>query len=264
MLFVLSKTLGFFVHPSNAIAVLCAVGLVLLWTRWRRAGVRVLGAGVALLLLLGYSPLGNAALLPLTERFPPWQFAGRAPDGIIVLGGAIDSDISAARGAVEMDASAERILAMLDLAQRFPNAWIVFTGGSANLIRDGAAEAPIAGNLLVQFGVAPQRVVLESRSRTTVENAVFTREMIAPRPGELWLLVTSAFHMPRSIGAFRAAGFDVVAYPVDWRTRGWIDLTKPFTTMAAGLARMDVAVHEWAGLLSQWLAGKSSALLPAP
>lgn len=264
MFFLLSKILGFFVHPSNTIAMICVAGLVLVLTRWWRAGRALLVAGVVLLLIAGYSPLANVLLLSLSERFPPWSESGLAPDGIIVLGGAINSEVSAARGVLELDASAERVLAALDLARRYPQARIVYTGGSGNLIQRSAAEAPLAGELLKRFGVGADRVVLEDKSRTTTENAAYTRALVSPKPGELWLLVTSSFHMPRSMVAFRAAGFDVVAYPVDWRTRGPEDWRLPFATLAAGLARTDVAVHEWAGLLAYRLGGKTSALLPSP
>lgn len=264
MLFVAFKILGFFTLPSNAIALLCALGAVLVLTRWWRFGRPILALGILLLLVFGYSPAGNLLLLSLSERFPIWQFDGRAPDGIIVLGGAIDADVSVARNALEVDNSADRVFAMLELARRFPNARIVFSGGSGNLLSGTEPEAPIAGRLLESFGIEQSRIVLEGASRTTAENAVFTRKLILHKPGERWLLVTSSFHMPRSIGAFRAAGFPVEAYPVDWRTRGWIDATLPFDKLSAGLARTDVALHEWSGLIAYWLSGQSSALFPAP
>ncbi|KIZ34601.1 MULTISPECIES: YdcF family protein [Rhodopseudomonas] len=264
MFFIISKILGFFLHPSNAIAVICAAGAVLLLSRWRRAGIRTVVTGIVLLLLFGYSPLGRVLMLTLSERFPAWQSDGRAPDGIIVLGGSIDSDATAARHSLELDSSAERIVAMLELARRFPQARIVFSGGSGNLIEPSLAEAPIAGQELQRFGVAPDRIVLETRSRTTAENAGFTRQLVSPKPGERWLLITSAFHMPRAVGAFRAVGFAVEAYPVDWRSRGWIDATQPFDRLSSGLARTDVAIHEWAGLIAYWLSGRTSALLPGP
>ncbi|HEX7883162.1 MAG TPA: YdcF family protein, partial [Afipia sp.] len=255
---------GFFKVPSNAVAVLCALGAVLMVTRFRKAGVRILMLGVELMLVCGYSPLGNLLLLPLTERFPPLGAGGRAPDGIIVLGGSIDPERSQARGSLEMDASAERIVTMLQLARRYPEARIVFSGGSANLIEEPVPEAPIAGDLLEDFGTPRGRIVLESESRTTAENASLTRKLVSPKPGERWLLVTSAFHMPRSIGAFRKAGFDVEAYPVDWRTRGWSDALIPFSALSAGLARTDVAIHEWVGLIAYWATGRSSELFPGP
>lgn len=264
MFFSLSKIAGFFTVPSNALALLCVLGVLLLPTRFRKAASRILTAGVALLLVAGFSPVGNWLLLPLTERFPAWSATGRIPDGIIVLGGAIDPETSQARGSLELDSAAERIVAMLQLARRYPAARIVFSGGSANLIEQPVPEAPIAGDLLEDFGIPRSRIVLESESRTTAENAAFTREMVSPKPGERWLLVTSAFHMPRAIGSFQKAGFDVEAYPVDWRTRGRIDALTPFGTLGAGLTRTDIAVHEWIGLIAYWATGRSSEFFPAP
>ncbi len=264
MFFTVSKVLGFFALPSNAIAMVCALGFVLLATRFRRAATYTLALGIFSLLFFGLSPASNFLLLTLSERFPAWKSDGRAPDGIIVLGGAIDAEATTARRSIEMDSSGGRILAMLQLARQYPSARIVFTGGSANLIQAPIPEAPIAGRLLEDFGVTKDRIVLEDRSRTTAENATFTRELISPKPGERWLLVTSAFHMPRAIGTFRKAGFDVEAYPLDWRTRGWIDASVPFDKLHAGLARTDLAVHEWTGLVAYWLTGRTSEFFPGP
>jgi uncharacterized SAM-binding protein YcdF (DUF218 family) len=263
MFFTLSKVAGFFAVPSNLIAIMGLAGVMLLLARRQRAGLGLLVGSTVLLAVAGLSPLGNVLLLGLTERFPPWQSTG-TPDGIIVLGGAIDSEASAARNAIELDASAERVLTMLRLARRFPQARIAFSGGSGNLFLGSVSEAPIAAQLLEEFGVSRDRILLEEGSRTTAENASMLRAMLAPKPGERWLLVTSAFHMPRAIGAFRNAGFDVEAYPVDWRTRGWSDATVPFDRLSSGLARTDVALHEWGGLVIYWLAGRSAELFPAP
>lgn len=264
MFFLLSKILGFIAFPSNAIAVLCGLGLCLMAIRWRRTGAGLLTAGIAALLIFGYSPLSNVLLLTLSERFPAWHFDGHEPDGIIILGGSIQPPLSVARHDVEVDGAAERVIGGLELARRFPKARVVYSGGSGHLIDGSAREAPIAGALFERLGIAPDRIVLETESRTTAENARFSRQLIAPKPGERWLLVTSAYHMPRSIGVFRKAGFDVEAYPVDWRTRGWIDAWTPFDRLTTGLACADTAVHEWAGLLVYWLAGRSDALFPGP
>jgi uncharacterized SAM-binding protein YcdF (DUF218 family) len=97
-----------------------------------------------------------------------------------------------------------------------------------------------------------------------VENAAFSKELAAPKPGERWLLVTSAYHLPRAVGVFRKAGFAVEGYPVDWRTRGPVDALQPFSTLGDGLRRTDTAVREWVGLAIYWLAGHSAELFPGP
>ena len=265
MFFVVSKVLGFFASFSNCLIVFGLIGVALLLTRWRKTALTLLVASQLLLAAFGFSPLANVLLLSLTERFPEWQQgAGREPDGIIVLGGAIDSEASQARGMIEVGSAAERIFAMLDLARRYPRAKIVFTGGSGNLMMDSVSEAPFIKSILERNGVAADRIVLEGRSRTTAENARFTRDLAMPKVGERWLLVTSAFHMPRAISAFRQEGFEVEAYPVDFRTRGWQDALLPFDSLSAGLSRADAALHEWAGLLAYRLSGRSTDLLPAP
>jgi uncharacterized SAM-binding protein YcdF (DUF218 family) len=265
MFFLLSKIVNFFSLPSNALVMVCVLGLVLLLvTPFQRTAKSILTLGLGLLLIFGLSPAANLLMLPLTERFPAWKSDGRSPDGIIVLGGAIDAEVTAERGSLEMDASGERIVTMLQLARQYPSARIVFSGGSGNLLGTLVPEAPIAGRLLEDFGVNKDRIILESESRTTAENALFTKQLVSPKPGERWLLITSAFHMPRSIGSFRKIGFDVEAYPVDWRSQGWIEATDPFNKVSAGLARADTAVHEWTGLIAYWLTGLSSELFPAP
>ena len=106
------------------------------------------------------------------------------------------------------------------------------------------------------------RIILENKSRNTAENAAFSKAIANPKPGERWVVITSAAHMPRAMGVFRAAGFDVEAYPVDWRTqRTGGPAIKWFVR---GLADIDDAAHEYVGLLVYWLTGRSSELFPGP
>jgi uncharacterized SAM-binding protein YcdF (DUF218 family) len=264
MFFVLSKILGFFALPSNLLITLALVGLVLLLTRFARAGRICIVTGLLLLAVAGFSPLGNVLLLGLEERFPPWDTTRGDPHGIIVLGGAISPDVAAARGQPALNEAAERVLAVLALARRYPNARIVYSGGDPNLLSPGTVEADLAADLFDRLGLRRARIVPETRSRNTAENASFSQALVVPKAGERWLLITSAAHMPRAIGAFRQAGFPVEAYPVDWRTRGRDDATMPFAAFSAGLARTDVALREWAGLLVYRLTGRSSAFFPRP
>jgi uncharacterized SAM-binding protein YcdF (DUF218 family) len=264
MFFVLAKILGFFALPSNILITLGVIGLVLMTTRFARGGRRLAVTSLILIAIAGWSPLGNALILPLEERFPPWDASRGVPTGIISLGGAIDTIVSPARGEVGLNEAAERLTTMAELVRRYPEAHVVFSGGSGRLIDDGATEAEFAVRLFESFGIAKSRIILESKSRDTDENARFTRDLVQPKPGERWLLVTSAHHMPRSIGVFRAAGFPVEAYPVDFRTRGAIDLLRPFSNVGDGLRRTDTAAREWVGLFVYWLTGRTAELFPAP
>jgi len=264
MFFVLSKILGFFALPSNVLIVLGLVGALLLATRFARAGLQCLVASILLLAICGFSPLGNALILPLEERFPPWNPARGAPDGIVVLGGAFETSVAPARGEISLNEAAERMTGAVELARKYPAARILFSGGSGQIIYGGSTEAELARRPFENLGVPTGRLITEERSRDTDENALFSKALADPKPNERWLLVTSAHHMPRAVGAFRHAGFDVEAYPVDWRTRGWEDLARPFWNVSDGLKRTDTAARQWVGLLAYWLTGRSSELFPGP
>ena len=264
MFYVLSKNLGFFVTPSNLMVELGLVGILLLTTRFARAGRRLLVASVVLIALIGVLPIGNALTLPLEERFPRWNPAQGAPAGIVVLGGVIDVEMSAGRGEVALSDAAERVIAAADLARQFPAAQLVFTGGNGNLIADGPIEADFAIRLFESLNVPRDRIIVERRARNTVENATFTKQLVAPKPGERWLLVSSAMHIPRAIGVFREIGFLVEAYPVDYKTAGWGNLFTLPRSLMDGIGATDDAVHEWLGLFVYWITGRIPVLFPAP
>jgi uncharacterized SAM-binding protein YcdF (DUF218 family) len=264
MFFVLSKTLGVMLLPTNFLIVVGVAGALLLAFRFAVLGRKLLVVSAVLLAICGFSPLGNILLYPLEQRFPPWDAAQGPPDGIIVLGGPIDADLSVAHDTPVIRSAPDRMIAAAALAHQYPNARIVFSGGSANLIANDAREADFAGEIFEGLGIDKSRLTMERRSRNTYENAEFSKTIAAPKPGERWLLVTSAFHMPRSIGLFRKAGFAVEPYPVDWRVGSRADLLS-FTNFAGdGLGRTDTAVREWLGLLAYYLTGKTGELFPGP
>jgi uncharacterized SAM-binding protein YcdF (DUF218 family) len=165
---------------------------------------------------------------------------------------------------VALNESAERVTVAAELARRYPNLRIIFSGGTNALIFEKDAEAGFAVRQLEDLGVARERITAEEQSRNTIENAVFSRLLADPKPGERWLLITSASHMPRAIAVFRAAGFAVEAYPVNWRTRGWRDAANLSGSLADGLTITDAAAHEWAGLAIYRLTGRTSEFFPAP
>ena len=128
---------------------------------------------------------------------------------------------SAARGVAVFGSAVDRIIAGAALARRYPMARIVYSGGNANLVSDDTGEeADYVVALFESLGMSRDRLILERRARNTFENAEFSKVLGEPKRGERWLLVTSANHMPRSVGLFRKAGFAVEPYPVNWYTGG--------------------------------------------
>jgi uncharacterized SAM-binding protein YcdF (DUF218 family) len=264
MYFLISKTVGIFAAPSNAIMGLMLCGLLLWPTRFSRIGKSLAVVGMFLLLIAGASPLGTALLLPLENRFPPWDSSRGAPTGLIVLGGVINAEVSVKRGEVSLGGAAERLLAVVGLYRRYPSARIVFTGGSSNVVYGGLPESDMAARFLEDLGVSRDRIELDGSARNTMENAINAKRLAAPKPGERWLLITSASHMPRAMGLFREAGFDVEAYPVDWQTGGWGDITTQSFTLLGGFNPLDSAAHEWIALIFDRISGRTSTLFPGP
>ena len=260
----LSKTLGVMLLPTNFLIGVGLFGAILLATRFTSLGRKLLIASVVLLAICGFSPLGKLVLYPLESRFPPWDAARGAPDGIVVLGGSIDADLSAARGVPVFKGAVDRVIAVAALAHRYPNARIIFSGGSGNLISGDAREADYASAVFESLGVPKQHLTMERRSRNTQENAEFSKAIAAPKSGERWLLVTSAYHMPRSVGLFRKAGFAVEPYPVDWRVGGRADILTLSSLSSEGLDRVDTGIREWMGLAAYWISGKTRELFPGP
>ena len=265
MFYYLSKIVWFLIVPSNFFPLVSLFGILLLWkTRWRKTGAFFSLGGLLALFVCGLAPVANIVMLPLEERFPTFSGSDEPVAGIIVLGGSAMPEESAARNQLVLNEAGERIVALGDLARRYPQAKIVFSGGGGTLFRDHVSEAETVTRFASTIGVDPARILIEANSRTTAENATYTRKLVDPKPSERWLLVTSAWHMPRAMGTFRKAGFSVTAYPVDFRTSGWQDALRTFAFNSEGLRRLDTGTKEWIGLIGYRLMGKTDSLLPQP
>jgi len=263
MFFILSKILTVITVPSNILVAVTIAGVALLATRLRALGRRLLVAVALVTAALWLLPVGAALILPLETRFPPWTPTQEPPTGMIVLGGVINPQVSVAHAQISLNESAERLTTAVALARLYPNARIVFSGGNAQLT-GGRPEGPFALRFLEQLGVARDRVTIEAQSRNTTENATYCKRLIAPKPGERWLLITSAMHMPRAVGVFRQAGFTVEPYPVDYHSTGWRDLLPVPRSLLGALTAIDNGAHEWLGLLAYWITGRTPALFPGP
>lgn len=264
MFFILSKVGGFFLQPLNAATLLVGISVAALWLGWRRWGLAASLLAFLILALSAWTTLGALLLHPLESRFARPDNLPAQVAGIVVLGGGLEGAVNLARGGYELNSAADRFVEAAVLARRFPDARIVISGGSGELIVKGEGDAAPAARMLVALGVARERLVLEDRSRNTHENARFTKDLVQPAPGETWLLVTSAFHMPRAVGLFREVEFPVLPWPVDFRTTGreGVGVFSDNTTDALQNTRL--GIREWIGLLAYWLTGRTGSLLPAP
>ncbi|GAB3500558.1 YdcF family protein [Curvibacter fontanus] len=255
-MFVLAKLLAFLTQPLAWVVALLALGL-LLQQRWRRTGRALLWGALALLLLQGWEPLPDALLRRLEQQHPaPAQIELQHYAGVIVLGGALESSyVWEGHQQPALNGAAERMTAALPLLQRAPQLQLLFTGGEGELLASAMSEAERARRFYATQGVDPRRLVFESASRTTFENAVLSAALPGVEPTRPWLLLTSAWHMPRAMATFEKAGWNVTPWPADYRA----GLATPWHeySLARGAAKWHTALHEHLGLLVYRLRGRA-------
>jgi uncharacterized SAM-binding protein YcdF (DUF218 family) len=260
--FIAGKLVWLVLAPGNLLLLLLLAGAVLAWRRRRRGRVPITAAALGFL-VFAVLPLGTWFAAPLENRFPAPRPMPEQVDGIVLLSGAIDPVLSAARGQVAIGGAAGRVIETIALARRYPAARIVVSGGEGTMVQHGQPEADATKALMIALGVAAERIELESGSRSTAENAIFSYQLVRPPPGAIWLLVTSAMHMPRAIGSFRRAGWRILPYPVDYRT-----LPEPGAALGfdlvGGLSLPTYALKEWVGLAAYYARGRTDTLLPGP
>lgn len=254
--FIASKTLGQLARVETWMVIGLVFALISVWRGRRRGALIWITATLALVLGLTVFPLANPLVQALEGQYPQAPALGRV-DGIIVLGGAEDLGPYARWGGLEMNEAGERLIAGVELARRFPDARLIYTGGTAGLFGNPNAAAPsrMVNAFWLHMGIPERQITLESKSRTTSENATLVKDMVRPQPGQHFVLVTSAWHMPRAMEAFARAGWtDLTAWPVDFRSTS--------RTFRAGwrldehLVEADLALKEYLGRMAYYLAGK--------
>jgi uncharacterized SAM-binding protein YcdF (DUF218 family) len=253
----LSKLLNLLAQPLNSVLALLLLSLLLQRLR-RRPAAKTVRAATLLLVLLGFQALPDTLLSRLEGQYPELAVDANLQrfTGVVVLGGALDSGrISQHHLQPLLNDSAERMTAAVSLWQRRPALRLVFTGGEGEWRGSGPTEAERASRFFSSMGVPMAALTLESRSRNTYENAILTGQLPGVDVKQPWLLVTSAWHMPRSMATFEKAGWNVTAYPVDFRTGG----NSPWShyDLRLGAEQWELLLHEWLGLVAYRISGRT-------
>lgn len=242
---------------------LLVLGTLLLLTRWWRKGRAVIVFVALLFTLIGISPLPLRMASDLEDRFPRPAMIPSNVVGAILLGGSFNRPISAERGLVVYNLACSRIIEFAQLAHKHPNLRLVYTGGGVP-VNGGQSESELLRKVYQEMGIDASRIIFEDKSTDTIANAKLSFELVKPQKGESWLLVTSALHMPRAMGLFRKAGWDVVAYPVDYHAKPSDHHVLVNSDLLLGLMAWRYSSREWAGMVKNYLSGHSDELFPHP
>lgn len=252
-----------FLSPSQVLLGTVIVGALLLAIGRNKAGRWLCIIGAAGILLFGLLPLSHYIVYPLESRFPRPGLPSRIT-GIVLLAGAERAAATEDHAEPQLNSFAARYTTTLRLATRYPDARVVFTGGPPlNAQTHRLEQTGVARRLLPSVGLDPSRITFEERSTDTCESAANTKALLQPKPGETWVVVTSAMHMPRTMSCFRAVGWNVIPQPADYQVvlGAW---NSGSFRIADNLALLDTALHEWAGLLFYRLSGRTQELFPGP
>lgn len=261
-MFLFSKLVWIFGQPLSLAFFLALFASIAVLLRWRILGGAA-AAGAALILFVTlYTTAGNYLMQGLEDRFPRPAADPENLQCMIVLGGAFENEVNTARHGIEFNAGVDRFLEALRLARKFPQARILISGGDGSISGIYEGDAAASERFFPLFGVGKDRLVTEKQSRTTFENATNIKEFLAGRGPSHCLLITSGFHMPRSVGIFRKLGIDVVPWTTDYRTDGKVTLGLDFTQPNLNAQNLATAIREWYGLVGYYLAGRTSELYP--
>lgn len=263
-MFVLSKLFWMAVQPLSLVFLLGLSSLLLMLLRWRRTALGALAAAMLVLFVTLYTTTGSYLLQGLEARFPRPASDPANVTCMIVLGGAFETEVTTARGGIELNQAADRFVEALRLALLYPNARILVSGGDGSLSGAYEGDAAASVRFFRAFGLSPDRLVMETTSRNTDENAQNSRQILADNGLSNCLLITSAFHMPRSVGLFRKAGLAVTPWPTDFRTTGKAALGFDFTQPTLNAQQMATATREWIGLAAYRFLGRIDTVFPAP
>lgn len=249
MFFSIAKVFWILCQPLTLLGFLMVIGLVFSKTS---GGRKLLVSVCAVFLLLGFSPIGNNLLWYLEDMYELPTVLPKKIDGIIVLGGSIEGKLTYAHGQPQINDNAERLTEFVKLARLYPQAKLVFSGGDGSLFQSSGTESKIASIIFKDIGFSSSTLVFEDKSKNTYENMVFSKELVNPQPGETWVLVTSAFHLPRSVAIFSSNGWPVIPYPAGYITEGTYDYT-PTVDVLGNYYKLQVAVREIVGIIAYTL-----------
>jgi uncharacterized SAM-binding protein YcdF (DUF218 family) len=261
MFFYVSKLLIYFERPSDLLLLILIAGVVLTWLiPSRKIGILLTTAATLGFVAISVLPIAAWIAAPLEDRFPRPARLPKHVDGLIVLGGAVNPTITALRGVPSLNADAERMTEFVRLAKLYPDAELVFSGGSGQLgASSSPPEAAVARLFFQQQGLDLTRIVFEDRSRNTYENVLFSKAIVKPRLGQIWLLVASAQDVPRSVGIFHNLAWPVIPIPVAYKSD-----PNNGADFANNLSALNRSTHEWLGLVVYRLTGKTDELYPSP
>jgi uncharacterized SAM-binding protein YcdF (DUF218 family) len=248
-------------QPSSIVFALLLFGFLLLLFRVNAFGRRIIGLALFLAVLPAFLPLEELLGRRLESAYSVPNPLPEQIDGILVLGGTVDWQVSEARGQMSLNQGGERMMVVSGLAERYPNARLVFTGLYKEVVPNDFANSVTSNGFLSGSAFQNRSIIFIGQARSTYEEALLSIQTLQPRVGERWMLVTSAYHMPRAMATFQAQGWLMIPYPVDFRTTGKLTFN-PSINVFGKLVELDDFSREWGALFIYQRLGRIERMFP--
>lgn len=261
MFFLASKIFWAIAAPLNLLWILILIGLIYGFIRRSRPN-KILSFSLVAFLILGALPIGYNLVVLIERQYQRPMPMPDKVDGIIVLGGGFNAELSHMTGMMVANGDINRVVDFIDLAQKYPKAKLVYSGGSGRLLHQDKGESPIAAAYLKLSAIDESRVIYEGASRNTFENIINTKKMVLPQNGEVWILVTSKFHIPRAMGIFEKQGWKVIPYPSSPMTTGEYRILPLGFDVSQNFKLLHMGLREIFGCVIYYIWGKSAFVLP--
>jgi len=265
-MFIFSKLFWLILQPSKLFWILgslSTLGLLLpLGKKLKQLSKIILCILFSLLSFIVFFPVDDWLTYPLESRFPQPESLPENIHGIIILGATFDTVLTQRHGQISANGHIERVTEAINLHYQYPNSTVLYTGGTGFIKQGELGGADIAQRFFKELGIDTEKFIYESESRNTFENAVFSKVLVKPNDNQNWILITSASHMPRSVGIFNEVGWKVIPYPVDYNSS--YPEKYPGIELGGKLSSIDSVTKEYVGLISYRLLGRTDSFFPKP
>jgi uncharacterized SAM-binding protein YcdF (DUF218 family) len=262
-MFLLKKIIAPLFYPLTISLLLMILGLLLLWfTKKQKIGKTFVSIGVLWITLLSYGLFSDGLLKPLERRYLPVMsnpeqspindYLKNHVKWVVVLGGGQNNHPQLPVTNQISSDSLVRLTEAVRIYRAIPGSKIILSGGA---IFNTVPEAETLRKTAIIMNINPQDLVLEDKSMDTEEEVQYIQQMIGKDP---FILVTSAFHMPRSMTLFQKQGLSPIPAPTGYLVKDRTAAKKPddFYPSPAGLIKAQLAIHEYLGIIWSKLRGK--------
>jgi uncharacterized SAM-binding protein YcdF (DUF218 family) len=246
--FFLSKLLDIFLSPLtwSMLAVAVVFALVARRSERKRLQLGLMAGAVLNLYVFSLANVSNRLERSL-EDLPSTMQEGVVYDAVVLMGGVVEVYAEQPEGRRSFNNNVERMLATYDVLRSGQANVAIISGGHTDQGRLEARESPIIAAQLVDWGIEPSRIIVDALARNTHENAVNVTKIVREHGWQKVLIVTSAFHMRRSVECFTAEGLSVDTLVVDRRSADPATLPIQWLPRADALAESTDAMREWFG-----------------